>query len=150
MNSSRGLSAFFKKLWLAEKYIKYHDTCGRNVIVSWFGVTRTPEDAPKTPEDAPVVFCLTFQELPNATGITSIGACMQKLWLAEKYIKYQDTRGRNVNVSWFGVTRTPEDAPKTPEDAPVVFCLTFQELPDRKSTRLNSSHITRSRMPSSA
>ena len=32
------------------------------------------------------------------------------------------TRGRNVNVSWFVVTRTPEDAPKTPEDAPVVFC----------------------------
>ena len=31
------------------------------------------------------------------------------------------TRGRNVNVSWFVVTRTPEDAPKTPEDAPVVF-----------------------------
>src|SRR6185369_1711845 len=25
------------------------------------------------------------------------------------------TRGRNVNVSWFGVTRTPEDAP-------VIFC----------------------------
>ena len=32
------------------------------------------------------------------------------------------TRGRNVNVSWFVVTRIPEDAPKTPEDAPVVFC----------------------------
>ena len=32
------------------------------------------------------------------------------------------TRGRNVNVSWFGVTRTPEDAPKTPEDAPIIFC----------------------------
>ena len=111
-----------QKLWLTEKYINYQDTCGRNVIVSWFGVTRTPEDAPKTPEDAPVVFCLTFQELPNATGITSIGACMQKLWLAEKYIKYHDTCGRNVIVSWFGVTRSPEDAPKTPEDALVVFC----------------------------
>ena len=64
---------------------------------------------------------LTFRELPGATGIASIGSCMQKLRLVEKYIKYQHTRGRNVNVSWFGVTRTPEDAPKTPEDAPVVF-----------------------------
>ena len=34
----------------------------------------------------------------------------------------EHTRGRNVNVSWFGVTRTPEDAPKTPKDAPVIFC----------------------------
>ena len=40
------------------------------------------------------------------------------------------------NVSWFGVTGTPEDAPNTPEDgpntpedAPVVFCSTFRELP---------------------
>ena len=73
---------------------------------------------------------LTFRELPGATGIASIGACMQKLRLAEKYIKYQDTRGRNVNVSWFGVTRTTEGAPKTPEDAPIVFCSTFRELPD--------------------
>ena len=73
---------------------------------------------------------LTFRELPGVTGIPSIGACIQKLRLAEKYIKYQDTRGRNVNVSWFGVTRTPEDAPNTPEDAPVVFCSTFRELRD--------------------
>ena len=42
---------------------------------------------------------LTFQELPSATGIASIEACIQKLRLVEKYIKYQDTRGRNVNVS---------------------------------------------------
>ena len=27
---------------------------------------------------------------------------------------------------------------------------TFRELPDRKSTRLNSSHVSESRMPSSA
>ena len=26
------------------------------------------------------------------------------------------------NVSWFGVTGTLEDDPKTPEDAPVIFC----------------------------
>ena len=57
---------------------------------------------------------LTFRELPGATGIASIEACIQMLRLVEKYIKYQDTRGRNVNVSWFGVTRTPEDAPKMP------------------------------------
>ena len=97
-------------------------TRGRNVNVSWFGVTRTPEDAPNTPEDAPVVFCSTFRELRDATGTASIGARIQKLRLAEKYIKYQDTRGRSVNVSFFGVTRTPEDAPNTPEDAPVIFC----------------------------
>ena len=72
---------------------------------------------------------LTFRELPGATGIASIGASMQKLRLVEKYIKYQDTHGRNVNVSWFEVTRTPEDAPNAPEDAPVVFCSTFRELP---------------------
>ena len=72
---------------------------------------------------------LTFRELPGATGIASIDACIQKLRLVEKYIKYQDTRGRNVNVSWFGVTRTPEDAPNTPEDALAVFCSTFRELP---------------------
>jgi len=80
-----------QKLRLAEKYIKYQDTCGRNVNVSRFGVTRTPEDAPKTPEDAPVVFCSTFRELPDATGIASIGARIQKLRLVEKYIRYQDT-----------------------------------------------------------
>ena len=68
---------------------------------------------------------LTFRELPGATGITSIGSCMQKLRLIEKYIKYQDTRGRNVNVSWFRVTRTPEDALNSPEDASVVLCSTF-------------------------
>ena len=72
---------------------------------------------------------LTFRELPGATVIASIEACIQKLRLVEKYIKYQDTRGRNVNVSWFGVTRTPEDAPNTPEDAPVVCGSTFRELP---------------------
>ena len=110
-----------QKLRLAEKYIRYQDTRERNVNVSWFGVTRTPKDAPNTLEDAPVVFRSTFRELPSATGIGTIEACIQKLWLAEKYIKYQDTHGRNVNVSCFGVTRTPEDAPKTPEDAPVVF-----------------------------
>ena len=54
-------------------------TRGRNVNVSWFEVTRTPEDAPSTPEDAPVVFCSTFRELPGATGIASIGARIQKL-----------------------------------------------------------------------
>ena len=81
-----------QKLWLDEKDIKYQDTGGRNVNVSWFGVTRTPEDAPNTPEDAPVVFCSTFRELPGATRIASIGARMQKLRLDEKYIKYQDTR----------------------------------------------------------
>ena len=80
-----------QKLWLDEKDIKYQNTGGRNVNVSWFGVTRTPEDVPNTPEDAPVVFSSTFRELPGATGIASIGACMQKLRLAEKYIKYQDT-----------------------------------------------------------
>ena len=81
-----------KKLRLIEKYIKYQDTRGRNVNVSWFGVTRTPEDAPSTPEDAPVVFCSTFRELPGATGIASIGARIQKLRLTQKkYIKYQDT-----------------------------------------------------------
>ena len=72
---------------------------------------------------------LTFRELPGATGIASIEACIQKLRLVEKYIKYQDTHGRNVNVSWFGVTRTPEEAPNTPEDAPIVFHSTFRELP---------------------
>ena len=45
-----------------------------------------------------------------------------KVVARRKVHKYQDTRGRNVNVSWFGVTRTPEDAPLTPEDAPVMFC----------------------------
>ena len=54
---------------------------------------------------------------------------MQKLRLAEKYIRYQDTRERNVNVPWFGLTRTPEDAPNTLEDAPVVPCSTFRGLP---------------------
>ena len=34
---------------------------------------------------------LTFRELPDDTGIASIGAHIQKLWLTEKYIKYQDT-----------------------------------------------------------
>ena len=74
---------------------KVHKISGhtrRNVNISWFRVTRTPEDVPNTPEDAPVVFSSTFRELPGATGIASIGACMQKLRLAEKYIKYQDTR----------------------------------------------------------
>ena len=79
---------------------------------------------------------LTFREVPGATGIASIEACIQKLRLVEKYIKYQDTRGRNVNVSWFGVTRTPKDAPNTPEDAPIAFCSTFRELPD--ATRIAS------------
>ena len=67
-------------------------TRGRNLNVSWFGLTRTPEDAPNTPEDAPAVFCSTFRELPGATGIASIGARIQKLRLTQKkYIKYQDT-----------------------------------------------------------
>ena len=72
---------------------------------------------------------LTFRELPGDTGIATIRARIKKLRPAEKYIKYQDTRGRNVNVSWFGLTRTHEDAPNTPEDAPAVFCSTFRELP---------------------
>ena len=116
------IEACIRKLRLVEKYIKYQDTRGQNVNVSWFGVTRTPEDAPNTAEDAPVVFWSTFRELPGATIIASIGAGIQKLRFAEKYIKYQDTRGQNVNVSWFGVTSTPEDAP-------TVFCSTFRELP---------------------
>ena len=33
---------------------------------------------------------------------------------------------------------------------PVLFLCQLERLADRKSTRLNSSHITRSRMPSSA
>ena len=85
------IEACIQKLWLVEKYIKYQDTRGRNVNVSWFGVTRTPEDAPNTSEDAPIVFCSTFRELPGATRIASIGARIQKLRLAEKYIRYQDT-----------------------------------------------------------
>ena len=85
------IEACIQKLRLVEKYIKYQDTRGRNVNVSWFGVTRTPEDAPNTPEDAPIVFCSTFRELLGATGIASIGARIQKLRLAEKYIRYQDT-----------------------------------------------------------
>ena len=80
-----------QKLRLAEKYIRYQDTRERNVNVSWFGVTRTPEDAPNTPEDALVIFCSTFRELPGATGIAFIRARIQKLRFAEKYIKYQDT-----------------------------------------------------------
>ncbi len=32
----------------------------------------------------------------------------------------------------------------------VTFLLTLVGIPDRKSTRLNSSHLARSRMPSSA
>ena len=63
-------------------------TRGRNVNVSWFGVTRTPKDAPNILEDAPVVFCSTFRELLGATGIASIRARIQKLRFAEKYIKY--------------------------------------------------------------
>ena len=85
------IEACIQKLRLVEKYIKYQDTRGRNVNVSWFGVTRTPEDATNTPEDAPAIFCSTFRELPGATGIASIGARIQKLRLAEKYIKYKDT-----------------------------------------------------------
>ena len=80
-----------QKLRLADKYIRYQDTRERNVNVSWFGVTRTPEDAPNTLEDAPVVFCSTFRELLGATGIASIGARIQKLQLTEKYIRYQET-----------------------------------------------------------
>ena len=71
---------------------------------------------------------LTSRELPGDTGIASIRARIPKLRPAEQYIKYQDTHGRNVNVSWFGVTRPPEDAPNTPKNAPVVFCSTFREL----------------------
>ena len=85
------IEACIQKLRLVEKYIKYQDTRGRNVNVSWFGETRTPKDAPNTLEDAPVVFCSTFRELLGATGIASIGARIQKLRLAEKYIRYQDT-----------------------------------------------------------
>ena len=80
-----------QKLRLTEKYIRYQDTRERNVNVSWFRVTRTPEDAPNTSEDALIVFCSTFRELPDATKIASIGARIQKLRLAEKYIRYQDT-----------------------------------------------------------
>ena len=46
----------------------------------------------------------------------------------------------HLSVEDLGTTPPPKEDP--------VFDL--KPLPDRKSTRLNSSHITRSRMPSSA
>ena len=93
MLRAAGLPAHPKVAAHAKKVHKISGhTRGRNLNVSWFGVTRTPEDAPSTPEDAPVVFCSTFRELPGATGIASIGARIQKLRLTQKkYIKYQDT-----------------------------------------------------------
>ena len=51
------------------------------------------------------------------------------------------------------ITLRREEARSLPEDAIVIVAtgpLTSPKLSDRKSTRLNSSHIQKSRMPSSA
>ena len=55
--------------------------------------------------------------------------------------------GEPVPSDW---AHTEEPVP-TPRDGQILVRVTHLSLdPDRKSTRLNSSHVTTSRMPSSA
>ena len=69
-------------------------------------------------------------------------ACNQQPW--EFYVvKDKAVIGRLSEASPYA---------KCAKDAPVVFvpCFRSKGIADRKSTRLNSSHVKRSRMPSSA
>ena len=65
--------------------------------------------------------------------------------LVEKYIKSIDDKATPTEELAAGETKAPTSG--------AVFASlvgTVTNIEDRKSTRLNSSHITRSRMPSSA
>ena len=58
------------------------------------------------------------------------------------------TNMRILELLRFLYERTDENHPATVSD--IIAHLNGKGIQDRKSTRLNSSHITRSRMPSSA
>ena len=55
-----------------------------------------------------------------------------------------------VSLLWLGTIHANAATVKAKVDVKKFYGMAEQVLQDRKSTRLNSSHITRSRMPSSA
>ena len=62
----------------------------------------------------------------------------------------QFLRQRQTTRQLMGVTRLTEHGAVCGRDELLFYLLRPDNLSDRKSTRLNSSHIQKSRMPSSA
>ena len=74
---------------------------------------------------------------PNVTGTLHMGHAFQQT-LMDALIRYHRMRGLNTN--WVVGT----------DHAGIATQIVVERQLDRKSTRLNSSHIQKSRMPSSA
>ena len=77
-----------------------------------------------------------LDDIKTSTGFSTAGATFADVELMKKYI------GKDVKVKAAGGISSFDDAEK--------FISLGAERLDRKSTRLNSSHPTTSRMPSSA
>ena len=97
-------------------------TRGRNVMSPGSeqqGPPKMPRRPPKKPRSSSVQLFESFPAPPESPP----SELASKSCGSRKSTKNIRTHTRTkCNLSWFGVTGTPEDAPKTPEDAPVIFC----------------------------